>query len=522
MLVSDTSRRKVHSLCASFLTVFKSTFVLERRGTVKCSLPVKKIRMDRTRTLFALSLSSFVINLSYGLIMPFIPLYLAAIGETVDIPIIGSIGIATQIGFLAAGFMISRAFLAPKYGALSDSSGRKPVILVGLIFYGFISAMYGFASSFWLLFIARFFQGVASAAVWPVAEALVADTSSEEKLGRNLGLFMFSMQIGWAVGPFMGSAGYYLINQYFGLGDLASYRALFLSTALLSFLSAILAHLLIHDPKEEKPMTIGEIGKTIGIMIIAPTRSTKSLAKTARTPLFKKPPILIAMYGYAVLNGFAFSSIFPLMTIFLLDYYHMSTEVIGVVIGLGSVVGMFMNPLGGWLSDRKGRIPILWFSTLTGGFFILLLGIKMAIAWLIAVFILRQMSMAIRMPVFRALQSEVVPANKRGEEFGTVQMFFNIGAIIGPIFGGIVYDKVINLTWTVGGITILGIFTLYAMTIGLSVISLASLTYVYYREQGRRRAEAELLSVIEAPPVSVGVSNQEPISITVSDSLSIE
>ncbi len=520
--MSGISLRKVHSLCDYSENAFKSTFELERRGTVKCYLPVKKFRMDHTRTLFALSLSSLVINLSYGLIMPFIPLYLAAIGETVDLPVIGSIGIATQIGFLAAGFMISRAFLAPKYGALSDSSGRKPIILVGLIFYGFISAMYGFASSFWLLFVARFFQGVASAAVWPVAEALVADTSSEEKLGRNLGLFMFSMQIGWAVGPFMGSAGYYLINQYLGLSDLASYRALFLSTALLSFLSAILAHFLIYDPKQEKPMTMGEIGKTIGIMIIAPTQSTKSLAKTPRDPLLKKPPILLAMYGYAVLNGFAFSSIFPLMTIFLLDYYNMSTEAIGVIIGLGSVVGMFMNPLGGWLSDRKGRIPILWFSTLTGGFFILLLGIKMAIAWVIAVFILRQMSMAIRMPVFRALQSEVVPADKRGEEFGTVQMFFNIGAIIGPIFGGVVYDKVINLSWVINGVTILGIFTLYAMTIGLSLLSLASLTIVYHKEQGRKNAELKLLSIIEASSTPLAITTQEPITISASDSPSLE
>ncbi len=432
--------------------------------------------MDNSKNLFALSLSSFVVNLSYGLIMPFIPLYLKAIGSIITLPIIGNIGIAAQIGFLAAGFMISRAFLAPKYGALSDYSGRKPIILVGLIFYSFLSAFYGFATNFWLLFIARFLQGVASAAVWPVAEALVADSSTEEKIGRNLGLFMLSMQFGWAFGPFIGSAGYYYVHAVLGFSSVFSYRALFLATAILSLISAIICELLVTDPKNTAPLKLKEIFVTIWVMLVALFKSTQTLARRNKTPLLKKPKIFLAMYAYGLLNGFAFSSIFPLMTIFLLDYYHLSIETIGVVVGLGSVVGMLMNPFGGWISDKRGRIPILWFSTIVGGIFLILIGVKLTFALLVAVFVLRQMAMAIRMPVFRAFQTEIVPSEVRGEEFGSVQMYFNIGSIIGPIFGGYMYDLLYGVEWEFHNYTFYGLIFLFSLTVFLSIVSLAGLT----------------------------------------------
>ena len=102
-------------------------------------------------------------------------------------------------------------------------------------------------------------------------------------------------------------------------------------------------------------------------------------------------------------------------------------------------------------------------------------------------------------------------------------MFFNIGAIIGPIFGGVVYDRVINLSWVISGVTILGIFTLYAMTISLSLISLASLTLVYYRERSRQEAELKLLSIIEPSSKFLAETGQEqPITVSLSDGVNLK
>ncbi len=77
----------------------------------------------------------------------------------------------------------------------------------------------------------------------------------------------------------------------------------------------------------------------------------------------------------------------------------------------------------------------------------------MGVYLLIGIFIVRQMVQQVNMPAFRALQADLVEAEKRGLEFGNVQMFYNLGAVIGPIIGGLIYDKFRYITWILGGRT---------------------------------------------------------------------
>ena len=151
----------------------------------------KKIEYKSRKNIFALMAASLIVNLAFGVIIPILPLYVEEIAADIIVGPWLVVQVGMQVGMLTSAFMISRTVLAPIFGKLSDSEGRKPIILVGMALYGILCFGFGLANDVFTLFIVRFLQGIASAAVWPVAESLMADLSHERDLGKNMGLFVF-------------------------------------------------------------------------------------------------------------------------------------------------------------------------------------------------------------------------------------------------------------------------------------------------------------------------------------------
>ncbi|MCE2982300.1 MAG: MFS transporter [Parachlamydia sp.] len=110
------------------------------------------------------------------------------------------------LGVLIGLTPLTQFFAAPLLGSLSDCKGRKSTLQFGIL-AGFIGnglAILGVLfHSLTLLFFYRFLVGIASGTV-PVAQALIADMSTEENKGRRFSLFSASLGAGFTVGPFLG------------------------------------------------------------------------------------------------------------------------------------------------------------------------------------------------------------------------------------------------------------------------------------------------------------------------------
>ncbi|MCE7741273.1 MAG: MFS transporter [Candidatus Heimdallarchaeota archaeon] len=466
-----------------------------------------------TQTLFGLMLSSFIVNLGFGAIMPFLSLYANHFFEPWDWGFT-TVGVVTQIGLLTSAMMISRAFLAPFFGKMSDKAGRKPVIVVGLTMYVFLTFGFGLARAFWSLFLVRFFQGIASALVWPVAESAVVDISPNDKRGRNIGWFMLSMTLGWSVGPFMGGGLFALVESLIGLdlvkfagmsllalpaavgsgsfnlfdtlhnnlfptidlvgnAEVLSFQITFFLMGGLSLLAVILFNFLVIDPKTKKAkMSLKELW-------IAILEVIKSFFKIRiGIPAFFKPSFwkertvsLRALFVMAFSNGFSFAMIFPILSLFLAQFYGMSTELIGTVFGIAGIAGVTFNPIGGYLADKSSKKLLVIVSGVVSALLLATLGFQMVLWVLIALFITRQMFQQINMPAFRALQADLVKPETRGLEFGNVQLFHNFGSVFGPILGGILYDVFSKVSWSIGTVTVFGVEIIMIITSSIMIFA---------------------------------------------------
>ncbi len=110
------------------------------------------------------------------------------------------------LGILISLTPISQFFFSPALGSFSDIKGRRPALIggIGLGCLGYMIAVLGiYTSSLWLLFLYRILVG-ASDATAAVAQATLADISTEQNKAKRFAYLSSCLGLGFTIGPFIG------------------------------------------------------------------------------------------------------------------------------------------------------------------------------------------------------------------------------------------------------------------------------------------------------------------------------
>ena len=109
----------------------------------------------------------------------------------------------TMFGLQFAAFVLAQIFLQMPIGRATDFYGRKRFIVLGMALLVPPTAAQGFVLDSWLMFGARFAQGVAGAMVFAPALALAGDLASETTSGTTLSALTMAFGFGVAAGPLL-------------------------------------------------------------------------------------------------------------------------------------------------------------------------------------------------------------------------------------------------------------------------------------------------------------------------------
>lgn len=104
-----------------------------------CGMPVP----GTTRKLLALSLSIALAMSGVGIILPVVPSHIGRLGLAGA----STEQVALHVSLLAVGYALMQLLLAPRWGRLSDSLGRRPLLAIGLIGFAVGQALCGLATS---------------------------------------------------------------------------------------------------------------------------------------------------------------------------------------------------------------------------------------------------------------------------------------------------------------------------------------------------------------------------------------
>ena len=172
--------------------------------------------MHKTKAAITFIFVTVVLDITgIGIIFPIMPELLQELG-------LDSVSKAALWGgVLTTSYAIMQFLFSPVIGSISDSIGRRRVILIALFTLSIDYLILGFAKTFSILLIGRIIAGIAGGTV-PTATAYLADISSPTDRAKNFGIIGAAFGLGFILGPALGGI----------LGEYNSRAPFFLSAGL--------------------------------------------------------------------------------------------------------------------------------------------------------------------------------------------------------------------------------------------------------------------------------------------------
>lgn len=361
------------------------------------------------RNLYTLSLVGLVITLAFGLFMPILPLYASQLGAN-----------GLEVGVLMSSFMLTRAISGPYAGALSDKVGRKQIILIGTVIYGICSFLYVLPDTWWGLALIRGIQGSASGFVWPVSEALIIDSVPQARRSRSISIFVIFTNIGMVSGPVTGGMISQIGVSFYGMGLFESYKLPFYFTGVLSFLCVALVFV-----GAKNVITTGEEHRKNAKDIEIPSDHRK---------------MLNVLYINTFMLGMGMGLAASIAALYANSVLGLSAFYISIIFTIASGTGIAVSYPVSRLADRHSKKRIIVNASIAKSAFMLMIPFAPDPVSYGSCMVARNAGMQAADPPMRGLQADLIPAELRGKLVGYMHAYNNIGAVVGPIIGGLIYD----------------------------------------------------------------------------------
>jgi DHA1 family multidrug resistance protein-like MFS transporter len=391
---------------------------------------------------------SLTVQLGFSMLNPVMQYYIEALANP-NIPppeqreaVIFTPEVVWYIAFNTAAFMFVRAPFAAFFGRLSDRIGRRRLIIYGLFLYVIIGIGLGVSTHPIHVVLIRGIQGIVSAMVWPVAEALLMEKVDKRIRTRAMTLYVMALNIANLIGPGIGGWIYHLF--YISIGSnkaIDILRPTVLSPVPIFVLAAILS-LYIKEGREES--------KTI-------TREDRQVFRLRDIPEELINRSINVIYFTGIINGFGIGLIVSIIIVYISEFIVKEPGIIGSVMSIGGIIGLLTAyPLASYADKTWGKKNLAIFSMILRTTTFIILPFTRDIPTLLLVLALGNISFNTGMPSLRALQADLTRRKYRGKVFGQQQTAFNSGVGIGALAGALLYNMYAHKTiFNITGVAVL-------------------------------------------------------------------
>jgi len=108
-----------------------------------------------------------------------------------------------QLSLLYGGYALGVFAATPIFGIFGSRVGGKPIVIIGVVLSGAATLLFWLGPTLLLAFVARIFQGAASAATWTAGLGLIAEHYVENRV-QMMGLALAGSTAGSVLGPLVG------------------------------------------------------------------------------------------------------------------------------------------------------------------------------------------------------------------------------------------------------------------------------------------------------------------------------
>ncbi|MEE0402810.1 MFS transporter [Megasphaera elsdenii] len=343
---------------------------------------------------------------SYTMLIPFLPMYLTReLG--VDA---ASVNIWSGVVF-SSTFLVS-AVMAPIWGRMADRRGKRLMAIRASLLLSISYFLGGIVTSPLQLTFMRMFQGFASG-LWPMELAIMTIYAPPKKLGICLGIMQGALTAGGIIGPLFGG----ILAEVFGM------RMSFFLAAAALFLNFIVLVFFIKEPPTDTA-----------------TGTDSPDAEGDKISLWKIPVIRLMLVSAALVQV-VILIVQPILTTYISHLAGNLDNLVfisGLIFSLGGFSSAITAPLWGRFGQHHGFVKALRLSLVLAGIFFFVQAIPNTLyAFAASQFAIGLFFSGIY-PSINAILAEKTSANIKGRVFGLMFSAQQVGAMGGPILGGVI------------------------------------------------------------------------------------
>ncbi len=337
----------------------------------------------------------------------------------------------TQVGWIMSAFTLAYGISHLPAGWLSDRLDPRLMITIGISGVALFAILVGVAPTYLTMVIFVVLLGVMGGGYHPAAVPLVAASVDKKRQGRALGLH----QIG-------GTASFFLTPLIaVAIASALTWRGSVITMSIPAFIIGIVLFVLL--------------GKR-GYAQKAPEMPASRQAEPGETSGNLRRLIPFIILG-VVLQAIIFSAT-SYIPLFAVDDLKASAETGAFLFALFHFAGLWAGPVGGYLSDRLGTVPVMLTVSIIAGPALYLLSLA-SLGWSIwLVLLIIGICMYIAMPVTEAHIITHAPERRRSTVLGIYYFASRGGAgLIIPVVGYLSDRFSFDTSFTIMGGALLGV-----------------------------------------------------------------
>ncbi|WP_234124300.1 MFS transporter [Clostridium hydrogenum] len=353
---------------------------------------------SKSNTKNALIKSIMLGSFAFGLMSFVLPIYSKKIG-----------GNALSIGGLFSIFSAVTLILRPIIGKGIDKYGRKVFFVSAFLFYAVSMLLFSYSTNIKLLYISRIIQAIGSSFMWISAYSIAIDISSDEKRGNGIGQVDEASSKGSLYGAIL---GFIILGN---ITIITGWSILFKGYAALSVVGGYIAYKYIPETGKVDIEKKVEYNKVLNMNLLK---------------------LLIVIF----ISSISVSMISPILMIYLQDKFTTDVRTLASAFVPAALVYAFLPAKLGSISDKSGRIVPMTIGMVISGIVSIGFSYSLSIEMLVILWVLESVGIVLASPAEEALVSELVDEKVRGSAYGVYLFVSSLGAVIGPLLGGWVYD----------------------------------------------------------------------------------
>lgn len=336
--------------------------------------------------------------LGFSLILPFLPYYAQEYGAS-----------PLTVGMMLTVFSLFQFISSPIMGRLSDSYGRRPLLILSQISTMLSFIVLGFANSLFLIFFSRIIDGMLGSN-FTIAQAYLSDISTKKDRSKIFGISGAAFGVGFMIGPAIG--GY--LSQF-------SYSLPAFVAAGIAGLSIVLTYFFLPETVKKTKLKLSEV-KIIDI--------NQFKRYFSNSKIFQKMQQFF-LYILAHVTWTSSIAIYLRITMDLrVDYIGYLYAYIGLI---SIILRLKIIP---WLVDRYEEVLLMKVAAVM--IILSLLGIVMplSIPLLLLLMTFFASGSGIIRPLMTGAISRAVSKKEQGAVLGVTNSLGSIAQIFGPMIGG--------------------------------------------------------------------------------------